>query len=777
MKRMILAGCGLGVIVLGSGLFGQGLVLGAAVPDGASAASSAGRTKDLESVAPRGSDPQLEKRIDDLLAKMTLEEKIGQMCQLSYGGGEQISADVRERLKKGQIGSFLNVSGLKTRNDLQRIAVKESRLGIPLVFGRDVIHGYRTVLPIPLGQSCSWNPDLVEKAARVAGEEAYSEGVDWTFAPMVDIARDPRWGRIAEGCGEDPFLTSAFAAAMVKGFQGKSLNDVGSIAACAKHYVGYGAAEGGRDYNTTWIPERQLRDVYLPSFHAAAGAGAATFMSSFNEINGVPASANAFTLRQVLRREWGFDGFVVSDWESTQEMINHGFCADRVEVAKRSALAGVDMEMVSECYRSYLADLVKKGEVPAAVVDNAVRAILRIKFRKGLFERPMTEPAQEKVLMTPEHFAVAKQLATQSLVLLKNEQDVLPLSESAVRIAVIGPLADSPVDQMGCWTMDGRREDVVTPLAAIRRLLGEQKVAYAAGLKSSRDLDTAGFAEATAAASSADAAILFVGEEAALSGEARSRAFLGLPGAQEDLVQAVAKTGKPVVLVIMAGRPLTFSAVTPKVRAVLYAWHPGTAGGPAVADVLFGKVSPSGRLSVSFPRTVGQVPIYYAHKNTGRPPSEKSLGIPTGTPLDPKGFDSKYLDVDFTPEYPFGYGLSYARVKYTDLTLPSPRIGPKDTLTVRGTVTNTGTRQADEVVQLYVRDLFASVTRPVKELKGFRRVTLNPGQAQTVEFTLKADDLAFWNDRMEFRPEPGRFHVWIGPNSAEGPRGEFELTQ
>lgn len=531
MKRMILAGCGLGVIVLGSGLFGQGLVLGAAVPDGASAASSAGRTKDLESVAPRGSDPQLEKRIDDLLAKMTLEEKIGQMCQLSYGGGEQISADVRERLKKGQIGSFLNVSGLKTRNDLQRIAVKESRLGIPLVFGRDVIHGYRTVLPIPLGQSCSWNPDLVEKAARVAGEEAYSEGVDWTFAPMVDIARDPRWGRIAEGCGEDPFLTSAFAAAMVKGFQGKSLNDVGSIAACAKHYVGYGAAEGGRDYNTTWIPERQLRDVYLPSFHAAAGAGAATFMSSFNEINGVPASANAFTLRQVLRREWGFDGFVVSDWESTQEMINHGFCADRVEVAKRSALAGVDMEMVSECYRSYLADLVKKGEVPAAVVDNAVRAILRIKFRKGLFERPMTEPAQEKVLMTPEHFAVAKQLATQSLVLLKNEQDVLPLSESAVRIAVIGPLADSPVDQMGCWTMDGRREDVVTPLAAIRRLLGEQKVAYAAGLKSSRDLDTAGFAEATAAASSADAAILFVGEEAALSGEARSRAFLGLPGA------------------------------------------------------------------------------------------------------------------------------------------------------------------------------------------------------------------------------------------------------
>jgi beta-glucosidase len=740
-------------------------------------ASGSAAAVNAETAAPRSADPEIEKRIESLLAKMTLEEKIGQMSQLSIGNDGRVSPEIRERIKKGEIGSFLNAGDLKTKNELQRIAVQESRLAIPLIYGRDVIHGYRTIMPIPIGQSCSWNPELVEKAARVAAVEASSEGIHWTFAPMVDIARDPRWGRIAEGCGEDPVLASAFAAAMVKGFQGKSLADAGSIAACVKHYVGYGACEGGRDYNTTWIPERLLRDVYLPPFHAAVEAGAATLMSAFNEINGVPTSGNAFTLRQILRKEWGFDGYVVSDWESLQEMINHGFCADRTEVAKKASEAGVDMEMVSECYRSQLPGLVQKGTVPASVVDNAVRNILRIKFRKGLFERPVTEPAKEGLFLHPDHLVVARQLAVQSFVLLKNDKDLLPLSSSMGKIAVIGPLADSPVDQMGCWVMDGRREDVVTPLAAMRKLLGPDRVVYAAGLKSSRDPNTTGFQAAIAAASGTDAAVVFVGEEAAITGEAKSRAFINLPGAQEDLILSIAKTGRPVVLVIMAGRPLTFSAVTPKVQAILYAWHPGTLGGPALADVLFGKASPSGKLTASFPRTVGQIPIYYAHKNTGRPPSERNLGIPMGTPLDPVGFNSKYLDVDFTPEYPFGYGLSYTAFKYSDLRLSAQRIGMKDKLTVTASVTNTGSRQGDEIVQLYVRDLAGSVTRPVKELKGFWRVPLNPGEQKAVEFALIASDLAFWNDRMEFKPEPGRFHVWIGPSSAEGLRGEFELTE
>ena len=770
----------LGTWVWVAGLVLLGSVNGSGVLQAAEAVLDGGKTH-LDGVAAKVEpgaahpvDPAFEERIESLLAQMTLEEKIGQMCQLSFGG--EVSADIRDRLKKGQLGSFLNAGDLKTKNELQHIAVDQSRLKIPLIFGRDVIHGYRTVFPIPLGQSCSWNPELVEEAARVAAREASADGVHWTFAPMVDIARDPRWGRIAEGCGEDPVLASAMAAAMVKGFQGRSLSDAGSIAACVKHYVGYGACEGGRDYNTTWIPERLLRDVYLPPFHAAVEAGAATLMSSFNEINGVPASGNAFTLRQVLRREWGFDGFVVSDWESMSEMINHGSCADGVEVAKTASEAGVDMEMVSECYRSHLAGLVQKGSVSAEGVDGAVRNILRVKLRKGLFEHPFTEPAKDKGPIPAEHLAVATRLASQGLVLLKNEKDVLPLSTSIGKVAVIGPLADSPADQMGCWVTEPRREDVVTPLAAIRSLLGDGKVAYAAGLKSSRDTETAGIPSAVAAASSADAAVVFVGEEAALSGEARSRAFINLPGAQEELILAVAKTGRPVAIVIMAGRPLTFGAVTPKVGAVLYAWHPGTMGGPALADMLFGKTSPSGKLSVTFPRTVGQIPIYYAHKNTGRPAPERSLGIPTGTPLDPVGFNSRYLDVEVTPEYPFGYGLSYTQFTYSDLAVSVPKMGMNGVQTVSAKVTNTGARQGDEIVQLYVRDLAGSVTRPVKELKGFRRIRLDPGQGKTVEFTLKASDLAFWNDRMEFKPEPGKFHVWIGPSSAEGLRGEFELT-
>ena len=714
-------------------------------------------------------DPEIEARVGKLLSKMTLEEKIGQLCQMNFEG--RITDDLAKRIRNGEVGSFLNAGNLDAKNALQRIAVRESRLGIPLIYGRDVIHGYRTVFPIPIGQSCSWNPDLIEKASRVAATEAASDGIHWTFAPMVDIARDPRWGRIAEGCGEDPFLSSSLAAAMVRGFQGRRLSDADAVAACAKHYVGYGAAEGGRDYNTTWIPERLLRDVYLPSFHAAVDAGAATLMSAFNNLNGVPASGNAFTLRQVLRKEWGFDGFVVSDWASIQEMINHGTCADEAEAAKKGLEGGVDMEMVTDCYRNHLANLVREGKIPESLVDESVKNVLRVKFRKGLFERPFTDAAKGKTLLAAGHLALAKQLATQGLVLLKNEKNALPLSPTGGKVAVIGPLADSPADQLGCWVMDGRPEDAVTPLAAIRSLLGKDNVLFAQGLRTSRDEDRFGFAEAVRAAESADAVILFLGEEAAITGEAKSRAFIGLPGRQEELAAEVEKTGKPVVLVVMAGRPLTFDAAAEPASSVLYAWHPGTMAGPAIADMLFGKAQPTGKLTVSFPRTVGQLPVYYNFMNTGRPVNPETWIVPSI-------FDqSKYIDVDYRPQYPFGFGLSYTTFRYDRLTLSSPEFGLDGSITVSATVTNTGKRAGEEIVQLYIRDLAASVTRPVKELKGFKRVSLDPGESRTVEFILKASDLAFWNDRMEFKAEPGRFHVWVAPNSAEGLKGEFSLTE
>jgi beta-glucosidase len=714
-------------------------------------------------------NPEIESRIGKLLAKMTLEEKIGQLCQLNYEG--RITEDLAGRIRKGDIGSFLNAGDLDTKNALQRIAVRESRLGIPLIYGRDVIHGYRTVFPIPIGQSCSWNPDLVAKAARVAAEEASSDGVHWTFAPMVDIARDPRWGRIAEGCGEDPFLASIMGAAMVRGFQGLRLSDADAVAACAKHYVGYGAAEGGRDYNTTWIPERLLRDVYLPSFHAAVQSGAATLMSAFNNLNGIPASGNAFTLRQVLRREWGFDGFVVSDWASIEEMINHGYCADEAEAAKKGLEAGVDMEMVTNCYRSHLANLVREGKVGESIVDESVKSILRVKFRKGLFDRPFTEKPKAKTLLAADHLELAKRLAIQGLVLLKNEKNTLPLSASSGKVAVIGPLADSPSDQLGCWAGDGRAEDAVTPLTAVRAFAGNGKILFAPGLKAGRDDDDAGFDDAVRAAQGSDVVVMFLGEEAAITGEARSRAFIGLPGKQEQLVAEVAKTGKPMVLVIMAGRPLTFGDAADRAAAVLYAWHPGTMAGPAIADVLFGSAEPSGKLTVSFPVTVGQSPVYYNHMNTGRPLFQETWIRPS------LNDQSRYIDVENRPRYPFGYGLSYTTFRYEGLTLSSPAFVMKDSLKISATVTNTGSRKGDEIVQLYIRDLAGSVTRPVKELKGFERIALNPGESRKVEFVLKAPDLAFWNDAMEFKAEPGAFHVWIGPNSAEGLKGEFSLTE
>jgi len=714
----------------------------------------------------------MESWIGALLARMTLKEKIGQLRQVS--GASPVGESL---IRSGGVGSFFNIVDVETCNRYQRIALEESPHGIPLLMGRDVIHGFRTVLPIPLGQAASWNPELVEEGASMAAREASTCGINWTFAPMVDIARDPRWGRIAEGNGEDPFLGSAMGAAMVRGFQGTRLADPEKIAACAKHYVGYGAAEGGRDYNTTLIPEATLRDVYLPPFKACVDAGVASVMSAFNDLNGVPASGNAHTLRRILREEWGFEGVVVSDWTSIREMVVHGFSEDERSAAVAALSAGVDMEMVSTCYADHLEALVEEGTVPLVWIDEAVRRILRLKSRLGLFENPYVDPSRRRVLLAPAHREVARRLARQTLVLLKNEGAVLPLSEKMGSIAVVGPLADSPVDQLGCWVMDGKPEDTITPLTAIRERVGSAvAVHYAPGLPTSRSVDTSGFREAVRAGEVSDMILLFVGEEASLSGEAHSRAFLDLPGAQESLVEALAETGKPLVVVVMAGRPLTLTRIMAKASALLIAWHPGTMGGPAIADVLFGDESPSGKLPVTFPRTVGQVPLYYNHKNTGRPPLPDAPSIPLGTPLDPVGYVSCYLDVDPTPLFPFGYGLSYSRFEYANLRLSAERIRPSESLSVSVQLRNVGGRVAEEVVQLYVRDLVGSVTRPVKELKGFKRVRLGPGESCTVTFTLGAEDLAFHNAAGRRVTEPGKFHLWVGGSSVEGLRGEFELT-
>ena len=717
----------------------------------------------------------IEARIDALLAKMSIEEKLGQMSQAT-GLQTPLSEQNKQEIRQGRWGSYLNAGGPADRAAAQRIALHESRLGIPLLFGRDVIHGYRTMFPIPLGQAASWDPELIREAARTAAREASSTGIHWTFAPMLDITRDPRWGRIAETLGEDPFVTSTLGAAMVRGFQGAALDAPDSIAACAKHYVGYGAAEGGRDYNTTWIPEIQMREVFLKPFQAAREAGVATYMSAFNNINGVPASGNAFTLRQVLRHEWGFDGFVVSDWDSITEMVAHGYASDDREAAVKGLRGGVDMEMVSTSFYDHLKQAVDAGQIDVKLIDAAVRNILRVKFRLGLFDKGDPNPHELPAQPDEKALAVARKLAGESIVMLKNERATLPLAPAIGRLAVIGPLADSRLDQMGAWTVDGRAQEVRTPLAALRERLGEARVAWAMGLKSSRDPSHDGFAAAVEAARGADAVVLFLGEEQILSGEAHSRAFLNLPGAQEALVDEVAKTGKPMVVVIMAGRPLTFHEVAAKAGAVLYAWHPGTMGGPAIADVLLGDANPSGKLTVTFPRTVGQVPIYYAHMNTGRPPAESELGIPIGNPIDPKGFTSKYLDVDFTPEYPFGFGLSYTSFEYSNLKLSSPRMAPGGQIEVAADVTNTGQRDGDEIVQVYIRAQSGSVTRPVRELKAFRRVHLKAGERQTVTFRLNGAAVGAYNEQMKWTTEPGKFQVWIAPDSARGLSGELDVV-
>jgi beta-glucosidase len=718
-------------------------------------------------------------RVESLLAQMTLEEKVGQMAQVSLF--EQQDDDAFDRIlalvRQGKIGSFLNATSLEARNELQRAAVETSRLGIPLIFGRDVIHGYRTIFPIPLGMAASFDPGLARAAAAASAREASEAGIDWTFAPMVDVTREPRWGRVAEGYGEDPLVASRFGAAVVRGFQGAGPGAEGSVAACAKHYVAYGASEAGKEYNTTWVHERLLRDLYLPPFQACIEAGVMTVMCGFNDLNGVPMSANRWALRDVLKAELGFAGFVVSDWASTHEMIAHGNCADDRDVALASARAGVDMEMVSNAYDKHLAEWVESGQVSLDEVDDAVRRILTVKHQLGLFERPYATPPAHSSTLSKGHLDLAREAARASLVLLKNEAGRLPLSTGLGSLALVGPLADDPHNPLGCWSFDGDRTASVTVLAALRQRLGDAvTVEHVPGVPDARSLDRSGFDAAFAAVARADAAVVVVGEDGNISGECRSRAHLDLPGAQSALLERLASAGKPLLVVVMGGRPLTLDRELAHAAALLYAWHPGTMAGPAIVDVLFGDVPPIGKLPISFPRTVGQVPIYYNYKNTGRPPKGTERGVPRGTPLDPVDMVASYLDVEVTPLFPFGFGLSYTRFEYSDVRVSSPRIGLTGSVEVSALLKNVGERAGTEVAQLYVRDRVGSVTRPVRELKGFVKISLAAGESQRVTFTLRASELAFCGPDLSVAPEAGHFDLYVGGDSLAGAATELELT-
>ena len=720
-------------------------------------------------------DLEIENKVEALLGKMTLEEKLGQMNQLSPWDFDELAGKVR----KGEVGSILNYTDSALVNKIQRVAVEESRLGIPLLVSRDVIHGYKTIFPIPLGQAATFNPQIVERGARVAAVEASADGIRWTFAPMIDISRDPRWGRIAESCGEDPYLTSVMGTAMIKGFQGSLLNSPTSMAACAKHFVAYGASEGGKDYNSTFVPERVLRNVYLPPFKAAVDAGCATFMTSFNDNDGVPGTANKFVLKDILRDEWKFDGMVVTDWASAAEMINHGFCADGKDAAEKSVNAGVDMDMVSETFIKNLKRSLEENVVSMQAIDNAVRNILRLKFRMGLFDNPYIATPQ-RVKYAEEHLKAAKEAVEQSVILLKNSNGTLPLTDNVRTIAVVGPMADAPYEQLGTWVFDGEKEHTVTPLKAIKEMYGDKvNVIFEPALAYSRDKDRSGIVKAVSAARRADAVIVFVGEESILSGEAHSLANLDLQGAQSELIKSLSAVGKPLVTVVMAGRQLTIGKEVEASDAVLYLFHPGTMGGSAIADILFGKVNPSAKTPVTFPRMTGQLPMYYAHNNTGRPanPTEMLIDeIPVEAGQTSVGCRSFYLDAGDTPLFPFGYGLSYTTFEYSNLKLASDMLTVGGELLVTVDLKNTGRYDGVEVVQLYIQDKIGSVTRPVKELKAFRRVALKAGESTVVSFSLPVSELAFWGYDMTYGVEPGDFRLWVGTSSAEGLSADFTVA-
>ncbi|HXK12283.1 MAG TPA: beta-glucosidase BglX [Vicinamibacteria bacterium] len=731
-------------------------------------------------------NPPTEKKIDALTAQMTLEEKVGQLNQYSSAfdvTGPPPSAGYQkvmyDQIRQGLVGSMINVTGAEATRQMQRLAVEGSRLRIPLIFGLDVIHGYRTAFPIPLGEAASFDPGAIEQSARIAATEAAAAGVHWTFAPMVDIAWDARWGRIMEGAGEDPFLGAQVAAARVRGFQGRDLAALDTIAACAKHYAAYGFAQGGRDYNTVDMSEETLRNVVLPPFKAAAEAGAATFMNSFNEIAGIPSTGNAHLQRDILKGEWGFQGFVVSDWGSIGEMVPHGFVENLEQAAQRAIVAGSDMDMESRAYVLHLAALVKAGKVDAKLVDDAVRRVLRVKFALGLFDDPYrySDAAREtQVLADPSHAVAARDVARKSIVLLKNEGGLLPLDKSAKTIAVIGPLAADKDSPLGNWRAHAESNSAVSLLEGVKAAVSSgTSVVYAEGVRLSTGarnfgarltLDTtdrSGIPAAVEAARAADAVVVAVGEDAFQSGEGRSQADIGLKGLQEELLRAVIAANKRVVVVLMSGRPLVLGWTGENAPAILEAWFGGSQAGHAVADVLFGEYNPSGKLPVGFPRHVGQLPMTYAHKSTGRPGPEPGVTW------------SSYNDMPNDPLYPFGYGLSYTTFSYSEPKVSALEIGRDGSLRVSATVTNTGKRAGTEVVQLYVRDLVGSLTRPVKELKGFQKVALAPGESREVAFTLAAKDLAFYTASGRWEAEPGAFKVFVGGNSRDVREAGFSL--
>lgn len=718
-----------------------------------------------------------ESYVYSLLSQMTLKEKIGQMSQFN-NDDEKLDSSI----KMGNVGSVINEVNIDTINKLQRIATQESRLGIPLLIGRDVIHGFNIIFPIPLGQAAAWSTELVEACAKIAATESSNNGVNWTFAPMIDISRDPRWGRIAESLGEDPYLCSTLGVAMVKGFQGENLSDSSSIAACAKHFAGYGASESGRDYNTTNIPENELRNVYLPPFKALTDAGVSTFMASFSDLNGVPVTGNSWLLNDILREEWQYTGLVVSDWESIPQLVTHGFCEDEKSAAFEACHAGIDMEMASETYAKNLPSLIQESKVSTEQIDTMVSRLLTLKFDLGLFKTSFTEPNPPAENLNSFHLSVAKRAAIKSCVLLKNNNHTLPLSKTKITsLAVIGPLADDGYEQLGTWIFDAKPSQSITCLNAIKEYVGNSvEVKFSKGLETSRSNNQEGFNDATQIALSADVAVMILGEEAILSGEAHCRSNINLPGCQEQLINAIYETGTPIVLVIMAGRPITLEKILPKVDAVLFAWHPGTMGGPAITELLFGEACPSGKLPVTFPRNVGQIPLYYGQKNTGRPASNATFvdinDIEVRAPQTSLGMTSTHLDTHFSPLFPFGFGLSYTQFEYNDINASTYSVLMGESFYITATISNIGNYDAEEVVQLYIRDLVGSVTRPVKELKGFQRIFLPAGESETVIFKIHTDDLAFYNRQMKLTTEPGLFNAWIGGNSDTELKTEFKVA-
>lgn len=706
-------------------------------------------------------EAEINQKVEALLQKMTLEEKIGQLNQ--YTGDWEVTGPVTnsgnkvEDVRQGKIGSMLNVRGVQHTRALQEAAM-QSRLKIPLLFGQDVIHGYRVTFPIPLAEAASWDLDIIEKSARIAATEASASGIHWTFAPMVDVARDPRWGRVMEGAGEDTYLGCLIAKARVKGFQGKGLGNLDAVMACAKHFAAYGAAIGGRDYNSVDMGLRTLWEVYLPPFKAAVDAGAATFMNSFNDINGIPATGNSYIQRDILKGKWGFKGFVVSDWGSIGEMIQHGYVKDNYEAAEAAIKAGSDMDMESRSYINNLSKLVKEGKVKEDLINDAVKRILYKKFELGLFDNPYRfsdEKRERQTLNKPEFLDAARDVARKSIVLLKNENQLLPLSKELKSVALIGPLVKSEKDMQGFWSIDWGKEDhLISLFEGMKNQAGKTRLLYAKGCEIS-DTSRAGFTEALKAASEAEVVVMAMGEKYDMSGEAKSRANIHLPGVQEELIRAIQATGKPVVVLLMAGRPLVFNWTADHVPAIVYTWWLGSQAGNAIADVLYGNYNPSGKLPMTFPRSEGQIPIYYNYFNTGRPAQNDQ----------DTHYRSGYIDMQKSPRFAFGYGLSYTTFEYGDLKLSADKMTGNEKISVSFTLRNTGKTAGEEVAQLYLRDMVAQPVRPVKELKDFQKVLLKPGESKTITFTIDKEKLSFYNDNLEWITQPGEFKIMIGGSS------------